>query len=68
MSCVLALIWLPLLAAGAFIGFNVGGAFAGETGAIVGLVIGVLASHLVQGALWGDRSPRSNVPPPWWTR
>ena len=66
MGCILAIIWIPLLAIGGFIGFNVGGAVASEGGAIVGLLVGVLALHLIQGALWGDRSPHPNVPPPWW--
>ena len=67
MGCILALLWIPLLALGGFIGFNIGGAVSGETGVLVGAVLGILASHLIQGALWGDRR-RHTVPPPWWNR
>jgi len=67
MGCIFALVWLPLLALGGFIGFTIGASLSGDAGALVGRLVGVIASHLIQGALWGDRR-RYKVPPPWWSR
>jgi len=44
MGCLLALLWIPLLALGGYAGFLVGGSIAGEAGAILGGIIGILAS------------------------
>lgn len=65
MGCILALIWIPLMALGGYIGFLFGGSIGGDVGALVGGLLGVIASHLIQGALWGDRR-HYKVPPPWW--
>lgn len=65
MGCILSLLWLPLLALGGYAGFTFGAAAGGDTGALIGAVLGILASHLIQWALWGDRR-RASVPPPWW--
>lgn len=67
MGCIYAILWLPLLALGGYAGFMFGESVGGEMGALVGGLMGILASHLIQGALWGDRR-RSSVPPPWWNR
>jgi hypothetical protein len=67
MGCIYAILWLPLLALGAYAGFLLGQSIGGEMGALAGALVGLLASHLIQGALWGDRR-RSKVSPPWWNR
>lgn len=67
MSCILMLLWLPLLALGGFLGFMIGTAVGGDGAGLVGGLLGVIASHLIQWALWGDRSSHT-VPPPWWNR
>ena len=51
MGCIQAILWIPLLALGGFIGFMVGGSVGGEMRALAGGLVGVMASHLIQGAL-----------------
>jgi hypothetical protein len=67
MGCILALLWLPLLVVGGFIGFSIGASIGGEAGALLGGLLGILAAHLIQGALWGDKRP-VQAPPIWWNR
>ena len=67
MRCIRGLIWLPLLAMGGLIGYAIGASIGGDTAALIGAVLGILASQMIQEALWGDRRP-ARVPPPWWNR
>jgi len=67
MGCILAILWLPLLALGGFAGFTVGATAGGDIGALIGGLLGIFASHLIQWALWGDRR-HYTVPPPWWNK
>jgi hypothetical protein len=67
MGCILAILWIPLLALGGFAGFTVGATAGGDIGALIGGLLGIFASHLIQWALWGDRR-HYTVPPPWWNK
>jgi hypothetical protein len=67
MSCIVSILWIPLLALGGYVGFMVGASAGGDLGGLVGGLLGIIASHLIQGALWGDRT-HYKVPPPWWNR
>ena len=65
MGCMRALMWLPLLALGGFNGYAIGASMGGDTAGLIGAVLGILASQMIQGSLWGDRRP-ARIPPPWW--
>ena len=59
MGCILAILWLPLLALGGLAGFVIGTAVGGDGAALIGGALGLLASHLIQWALWGNAA---NIP------
>jgi len=73
LGCIGLTIWLPLLALGGYFGYLAGLAIAGEGGAVIGAILGVLLSHFIQWIIWaslsngsGSAPPPLGPPPPWW--
>jgi len=67
MNCLLALLWLPLLALGGLVGNAIGASLGGDSAGLIVAVASNLGSQLIQWSLWGNRR-QAQVPHPWWNR